>query len=465
MIYIAFITAYMVALVGVGFIRSRRVESQEDFAVAGRTLSTFVLFGTMVATWIGTGSIFGHAERTYEVGIAMLIMPLSDVIGITALTFLASRARNYAKITIQDILEERYGVVARLLGAITLIIATVTIVSYQYRAAGAVLNIAWPSLSLQTAVWIAVVFVIAYTAIAGMYSVAYTDLVMGLTMIVGILVTLPTLWIKAGGLQGMHAVLPSDHFLPFGPISWKEAMALLLPGALLVLGDANMYQRFFSARSGRSARRATIWMLFGVVYMDLMIIVTAWISSALEWNNPGLANHGRVIAYAARDFLPQALGAVMLTVIMAIILSTAISYLLVPATSLMRDVYQRFLDPQASPRRMVWLSRLAVVVLGLAAYYLSTRSSQFLSVALYAYTIYGTGITPALVAALVWKRATAAGGIASIVGGTGMTLVWELSGLAQSTGLDTVFPAISLSVLLLVLVSLATPRRAAISAP
>ena len=60
MIYIAFIAVYMVALVGVGLIRSRKVENQEDFAVAGRSLSTFVLFGTMVATWIGTGSIFGQ---------------------------------------------------------------------------------------------------------------------------------------------------------------------------------------------------------------------------------------------------------------------------------------------------------------------------------------------------------------------------------------------------------------------
>lgn len=463
MIYISFIGVYMVALVGVALLRSRRVKTQDDFAVAGRSLSTFVLFGTMVATWIGTGSIFGQAEKTFRVGIAALIFPIADIVGISALAFLAGRARRFAKITIQDILEERYNVAARVLGAITLIIATITIVSYQYRAAAAVLNLAWPALSLKMAGWIVVAFVILYTIIAGMYSVAYTDLVMGITMIVGIAISLPVFWGKVGGLEGMRAVLPPDHFDLAGPIPWIPAIGLLLPSALLVLGDANMYQRFFSAKSEGVARKAAWWTLVGVVYMDVMIIVTAWICSALEWNNPSLLHHGRIIAYAAKDFLSPVLGAILMTVILSIVISTAISYLLNPATAFVRDIYHRFLDPHAPPARLVWLSRLTVVAFGLIAYYLSTLSDEFLAVALYAYTIYGTGITPSLVAALLWKRATTAGALASIIGGTGMTLFWELSGLAARTGVDTVFPAIALSVTLLIGVSLRTrPKVAAV---
>ena len=103
--------------------------------------------------------------------------------------------------------------------------------------------------------------------------------------------------------------------------------------------------------------------------MELSIILTAWVASSLE---PDLTIHGRVIAYAARDHLPVALGAMMLTSIMAIILSTAGSYLLAPATCLVRDIYQRFLKPDASERSLVILLRIAVVVLGLTAYYLST---------------------------------------------------------------------------------------------
>jgi len=102
---------------------------------------------------------------------------------------------------------------------------------------------------------------------------------------------------------------------------------------------------------------------------------------------------------------------------------------------------------------------MTVVVLGLIAYGLSKLSDEFLSVALYAYTVYGAAITPSLVAALVWKRATAPGAVSSILGGTAMTLIWEISGTAERTGIETIFPAIITSVLLLVVVSLSTPRQ------
>lgn len=459
-IYFGTMLAYMLVLVVVGTIRGRSVKTQEDFAVAGRTLSTFVVFATMLATWTGTGSIFGNAEKTYRTGLAAIILPIGELAGIALLSLIAAKARRLSQITVQDVLEQRYNATARVFGAITLIAAAVTIVSYQYRAAGAVLDLALPQLDVGASILIATVFIIVYTALAGMYSVAYTDVVMGVTMIVGMAIALPFFWSKAGGIQGISAALPSDHMLLFGPIKPLEALSLLLPPMLLALGDANMYQRFFSAKSSGVARKATLWTLIGVLYIDTIIIITAWAASAVMWQSPEIGGiEGRIIAVAARYHLPQVLGAILLTTILAIIVSTAIGYLLVPATVIMRDIYQRFINPGASGRRIVWLSRATVLVLGATAYGISKLSNEFLSVALYAYTIYGAGITPALVAALAWRRATTPGAIASIAGGTGVTLLWKGLGFENSTGVDTVLPAIVVSVLLLVAVSLRTPRQ------
>ncbi len=456
-IYFWTIVGYMIFLVGVGAIRSRGVRTQEDFSVAGRQLSTFVLFGTMLATWIGTGSIFGNSEKVYQAGIAAMILPIGELVGIALLAFLAAKARRLTVITVQDILEKRYNKWARILGVITLVMTATTIVSYQYRAAASVVNLALPTLSFTTAVIICAVFIIVYTALAGMFSVAYTDVAMGITMIIGMMIALPVIWFRAGGLEGMGATLPPTHFNFFGPIGWKEALGLLLPPALLVLGDANMYQRFFSARTEGMAYRATIWFLGGVFLMELLIILTALAGSALEWQGGELERPGRVLAYVARDYLPVGLGAILLTTIMAIIMSTAISYLLVPATALVRDVYQRFINPQASERSLVWLLRSLVIGLGGIAYIISTYSEQFLSVALKAYTIYGTGVTPSLVAALIWRRATATGAVSSIISGVATTLIWEFGGFAAATGVDPVIPAIALSVAVLIVVSLLTP--------
>src|SRR5438876_10551178 len=118
-IYFWTIVAYMVFLVGVGAIRSRGVETQEDFSVASRQLTTFVLFGTMLATWIGTGSIFGFSGKIYEVGIAAWILPVGSQIGIVLLSFVASRARRASAITVQDMLETRYNKWACVFGVIT----------------------------------------------------------------------------------------------------------------------------------------------------------------------------------------------------------------------------------------------------------------------------------------------------------------------------------------------------------
>jgi SSS family solute:Na+ symporter len=456
-IYFWTIVAYMIFLIGIGAIRSRGVDSQEDFSVAGRQLGTFVLFGTMLATWIGTGSIFGNAGKTYEVGIAAWILPLGGLAGIVGLSFLAAKARRFEAITVQDILETRYNKWARVLGVITLVLTAVTIVSYQYRAAAEVINLTLPNLNFNTAVIIVAIFIIIYTAMAGMFSVAYTDMAMGITMIIGILIAFPFLWNKAGGYAGLAAALPPDHLQFVGPVGWVQAIGWILPAGLLILGDANMYQRFFSARTEGMAHRATLWLLLGVAYMELMIIFTAWVASAIEWQGGNLARHSRVIAYVARDHLPVALGALLMVTIMAVIVSTAISYLLVPATALVRDLYQRFINPKASERSLVWLLRGLVVGLGLVAYVISTYSERFLEVALRAYTIYGTGVTPSLVAALTWKRATAAGAVTSIICGVATTLIWEFSGLGERTGVDPVIPAITLSVAALIIVSLLTP--------
>lgn len=451
----------MIVLIVVGAIRGRQVETQEDFAVAGRKLPVFVLFGTMLATWIGTGSIFGNAEKAYRVGIAALILPSASILGVLFLSFIAGRVRRLKQITIQDILEVRYNSAARLLGAIALILAYTTILSYQYRAAGAILQLSLPSLSENQAILIATIFIIVYTALAGMYSVAYTDVVMGVTMIIGMLISMIMFYGLVGGYDGLAAKLPPSHMHIFGPIGWVEAFGLLLPPFLLILGDANMYQRFFAAKNEGAAVKATIASFFGIAFMECAIIVVAWFASALE---PNIEIHGRVIAYAARDYLPKAVGALLLTTIMAIILSTAIAYLLAPATVLVRDIYHRFINPKASEKSIVWLSRFVVLLLGIVAYWLSRQSKEFLSVALYAYTIYGASITPSLLAAFFWKRATAAGSVSSILAGTVITIIWNRMNLGatvpQSLGLDTevdaVIPAIIVSIAVLIIGSLAT---------
>ncbi|MCI5072566.1 sodium:solute symporter family protein [bacterium] len=453
-VYFYGVISYLMVLVGVAVYLSKRVHSQADFAVAGRSLPSFVVFGTLVATWMGSGSLFGHSEKAYSAGLVITLMLLADVLGFGLLYMLAGKVRRMQQLTLQDLLETRYNKWVRLFGSIALIIAYTTIVSYQFRAAGSVLNLIKPSISVGNATIMAAGFIILFTVTAGLLSVAYTDVIQGVTMIVGVFIALPILISKAGGMGEIVNQLPSSYFNPFHDFSFTAFLGLFLPAFLLLLGDANMYQRFFAARSEGSAKKAVSFVIVGILAVELAIIFMAMIGQVLE---PDLANPGKVIAVLAIKHVPMILGVVMITVIAAVVVSTGDSYLLSPATSFARDIYQSFLRPKASEKEMLLVSRASVIVLGLIALGLTQLSDQFLAVALYAYTIYGASITPALMAALFWKRATTAGALGSIIGGTATTLLWEL--VDHSFQVDAVIPAITVSLTLLIVLSLATPKQ------
>ncbi len=103
----------------------------------------------------------------------------------------------------------------------------------------------------------------------------------------------------------------------------------------------------------------------------------------------------------------------------AIVLSTGNTFLLVPSTNLSRDIVQRFLKPDASERQLVTIQRVAILAFGLLGLLLLTQFTGVLEMALYAYSLVGASLTPALLAAFLWKRVTAAGGVACIAGGLG----------------------------------------------
>ncbi len=83
----AFVVVYLLALIGIGAYKARSIQTPEDFSLAGRGLPTWVLIGTLLATWIGTGSVFGNAEKTFRVGLGAFLLPIAGSLGVIALYF------------------------------------------------------------------------------------------------------------------------------------------------------------------------------------------------------------------------------------------------------------------------------------------------------------------------------------------------------------------------------------------
>jgi len=239
--YLITILAYLLFLVIYGLRITKRLKKKEDFLVAGRTLTAPVLVGTLLASWLGSGDIFSVSNLSYHHGYASLIGSSGGWLGIIIVYFIAGRVRRFGQFTVPDILEARYNKWARIFATITTIIAYVTIVSYQFRGGGWVLNLVTDGrVGEQEAILIVAAFVIVYTMMAGMLSVAYLDVVNGIVMITGISIALPFIIKTAGGLDTIVANLPPRAHAFLGNMTWIEAMGYFVPTLLLALGNSNM---------------------------------------------------------------------------------------------------------------------------------------------------------------------------------------------------------------------------------
>jgi SSS family solute:Na+ symporter len=475
-VYTISIVVYLSALVAFGAVLAGKVKTGADFMVAGRGLSLPILVGTLIATWIGSGSIIGSAGLSYRVGLSALWGPSGGWLGILVVFFIAPRARRFGAFTVPDLLEARYNPAARLLGTLVTVIAYTVITSYQFRAGGTVLHLV-AGIDPHLGMALTAVFVIAYTALAGMLSVAYTDFVNGIILTAGILVTLPVVLHEAGGWSGVERSLDPAFFTPFhGETAGVGPANLFLPTLLLLLGESNMYSRFFSAQSEGVAHRAVFFWMAGVGIVELSIVLIGTCGHALypdlAARYPELGNASEaLIPYVIVHALHPAFGALLLAAVAAVIVSTADSFLLTPATNLQHDVYERFLRAGIRKRLLrrlpeeptegerVWLLRGIVVLLGIWAFLQVTWFRSVLQAALYAYTMYGAGVTPAILGAFFWKRATPLAGAFSVGMGMAATLLWEfvvqpaLGGSVLGT-VDPVIPAVLLSVGTLIAVSL-----------
>ena len=160
---------YPLLLVGVSAWRSRSVKSHEDFMVAGREVPVALLVGTLVCTWIGSGSLFGGAGLAYRTGIAELWFSAGGWLGLVVAFFLAARVRRIAEYTVPDLLEKRYNALARILGTVAIILAYVTIAAYQFRGGGWILSIVSDgAISPDTGMYITAAAIVLFTALAGM---------------------------------------------------------------------------------------------------------------------------------------------------------------------------------------------------------------------------------------------------------------------------------------------------------
>lgn len=477
MIYTLTVLAYPVLLVAVGMWRMRAVHSHSDFMVAGRAIPAWMLAGSLICTWVGSGTLFGGAGLAYRSGFSALWFSVGAWFGLLAIHRMAPKVRRMARYTVPDLLEARYNPTARVLGTAAVLLAYVTVAAYQFRGGGWILTMVTDgAISPDVGMVITAAVIVTFTAVAGMVSIVTVDVVNGVVIALGVVLGVVYVMATNGGPGAVLDRLPHEYLTPMGGHDVLWVLGVALPTFLFLFGESGMYQKFFSARDAGSAQRAVVGMVVGIMSIETSIALLSMAGRALypelgsETSMLGRAASETVILYMARHALPPIGGAILLAAAVAIVVSSGSTMLLVASSNVSRDLYERFVNPGASDARKLGLQRVTVVAFGVLGLVLLTRFESILSMALYAYSVIGASLTPVLVAAFMWRRVTPQGAVACLAGGLStiatiaaldrlgipfeVTIGQSVFDLASSD--YVVIPAVLVSVSLLIVVSLAT---------
>lgn len=476
MIYSIVSIVYLTLMIGVIIYKSKSVKSEEDFTVAGRGVPVYLLVGTLICTWIGSGSLFGTAGLSFRSGFGELWFSAGAWIGIVVIYFVAERVRKISKITLTDLLEQRYNHTARILGTITIIVAYLVIAGYQFKGGGRFISIlSNGTISLETGAFITCVVVIAFTALAGMVSIVSIDIFNGIIMIIAMALTLPFAIAAHGGYDAVITTIentkPEYLSLFEGHDAWW-ILGVILPTFLLLMSESSIYQKFSSAKDSTAARKAVIGMLVGVVFIEFVMCAIAVVGFAIYSSDPrfflddGSINRAmseEIILRIGFEQVPSVIGSMLFAAGVAIILSTGNTFLMVTSTNLSNDIIKPYFLKSADHKKVIRIQQISIVILGLLAYALVTQFETVLEMAFISYTMIGASLAPVLLASFFWKRVTAAGGVASIIAGMTVPVInkaMEVANVSISIfPVDTDYiaiPSLVLSLLMLVVVSLLT---------
>jgi len=455
-VHVTILVLYLLLMVGMGlwFSRSTQVSTNDDFVFAGRSLPRPVMVGTLLATWVGSGTIIGGASFAYTYGpLASIFFLAGTPVGIVVLYFVARRVRSQSSYTVPELLERRYGVTVRVIAAVITILAYTGITAYQFTGGGQILSVITTLSPEQGAIVIAVL--VTFLAVGGgLKSVAWTDFASALVIVVSLLIALVLVMGDLGGLDGYWSGLPDTSTTWTGGLTWLQLLGFFLPLFLLILADQNMYQRLGASRDEDEARRSTAGFFLSSFLVTLPVAI---LGSAAVVLMPDIVPDTAVLSLAGEGHLPATMGGLLLAGALAFIVTTGSSFLLSGAGNVVYDAVQRMFRVTLSDTQRLRVHRLAILGIGAVAYILGRFFPTVLELQLYSYTVYGVAIAPPVLAIFFWPRASRWGAISSMTVATVVTIVWEQ--LGQPYDINSVLISLPVTLVTLVVVSLLVPNR------
>ena len=438
--------AYLLVTIAIGLVAAKRVKNTADFAVAGRKLPLFMIVTTTFATWFGSETVLGIPAKFVEEGLGGVV---EDPFGagfclILVGMFFAARLYRMNLLTISDYYRVRYGRSIEVICSLFIMLSYLGWVSAQVTALGLVFNVLSDgAISVPLGMALGVASILAYTLFGGMWSVAVTDFIQMIILVIGLLILAAFASNQAGGADQVMALAVSrDMFNFFPEPTWHEIIFFVAAAITMMLGSIpqqDVFQRVMSANSEKAATRGPV--IGGALYIVFAFIPMFLVTSALvvmpERTTELLQDDPqKVLPTLVMGYMPFFMQVVFFGALLSAIKSTASATLLAPSVTFVENIWRQF-RPRVSDRQELLTMRITVLVFSILVLIYSIRmeGTSIYEMVSGAYQITLVGAFVPLVFGLYWKRATTQGAIFSIVLGC---LSWLLL-LATPAG--EVFPA------------------------
>jgi SSS family solute:Na+ symporter len=473
------LTVYFVAMLGIGFYAWRKsTSSNEEYMLGGRDLPPAVAALSAGASDMSGWLLLGLPGALYAAGLVEAWIGIGLFIGaLVNWIVVAPRLREQTErydnsLTIPEFLANRFPSQATTLRMVSAVIIVVFFAVYTASglvAGGKLFASAFEG-SYQTGIWLTLGIVLAYTVIGGFLAVCLTDFVQGLIMMLALII-MPAVVLYAGDGGGFGQAGETLSGAEGFTLSWwTDSMTLigwlsLMAWGLGYFGQPHIIVRFMAVRSVAEvpvARNiAMAWMgisLLGAIGVG--ILGRAYV----ERNGITLEDPETIFILLAETLFPALITGFLFAALLAAIMSTVSSQLLVSSSSLTEDFYKLFLDKQASDAALVTVGRIAVVAVGaVAALIAGDPESQVLGLVANAWAGFGAAFGPLMILSLTWPRMTGLGAVAGLVVGAVTVVVWIALGWSSSflggPGVYEMIPGFVLSMAAIVAVSLATEAK------
>lgn len=488
--FLAAFGVYLAMMLGIGAYCMRKNQNADDFFLGGRGLSGWVAALSAQASDMSGWLLMGLPGAVYALGTGQAWIAVGLFLG-TVFNWLciSKRLRRYTirannAITFPEYMENRFHDKKQILLLISSIVIVIFFLVYTASAlaAGGKLFASVFGMDYTVALTIGAVVILAYTFMGGFLAVCTTDFVQGMLMLVGLLVVpIAAYFVMGSGnfmtnLEASLAPESTDGFLSMirnGERNYSAVEIISQLGwGLGYCGMPHILTRFMAVKSEKELKKsrviAIIWVAISLgMAVVIGVLGRAYLYPTLLGSGAADSTENVFIIMITKLFTEDTrlpfIGGIFLCGILAAIMSTADSQLLITASSVSKDLYQRVISRKASDKKVMKVSRITVIVVAVLAYLIALNpESSIMGLVSNAWAGLGAAFGPTVLLSLFWKRTNLAGAVAGIVSGGLTVIIWDyipLVGgetLGTATGLYSLVVGFAISLLLIVAVSLCT---------